>query len=177
MLSLNWERKRTNKKKQTDFERGIVCGMHHGAAPGDWGGHVWGSFSCGVTGRAERSLRLHVRCPPFSRPLCSRIMKSLFILRKLKHHRPSLPRLLSWRRFCHNKRAKQRMDCLFIFIFLLLAFVQTKRSLQLFYLLLVLKELISLRPKGATLWLWLTSGLIYTITEPFFFFFFNWNTT
>lgn len=91
--------------------------MHHGAAPGDWGGHVWGSFSCGATSGAERSLRLHVRCPPFSRPLCSRIMKRLFILRKLKHHRPSLPRLLSWRRFCHNKRAKQRMDCLFLFRF------------------------------------------------------------
>lgn len=88
----------------------------------------------------------------FSRPLCSRIMKSLFILRELEHHRPSLPRLLSWRRFCHNKRAKQRMDCLFFLV--VVVFVQTKCSLRLFYLLLILKELISLKPTGATLRLW-----------------------
>lgn len=158
---------RKETKKKTDFERGIVCGMHHGAAPDDRGGHVWGSFSCGATSGAERSLRLHVRCPPFSRPLCSRIIKKSFQTAKVETSQAEFAPTSFMAPFLPQQKSKTKDGLPFYFHFFC-CWRSCRQSAAYGYFICSLfwrNWFLS-----DQLRLWLTSGLIYTITEPFFFF-------
>lgn len=125
-----------------DFERDIVCRSHLKAFPSE-SGVMFVLLSCPDTRGVDRTLCLHLRCPPFS-SLCSCIMKSLFTLWNLKHYKQSCPISFlgtvsaSW-------KAKQSMDYLFFFYNL-------NSSAQLFYLILRLS--FHLSHKKAILFTW-----------------------
>lgn len=120
-------------KMKMDFERDIVCRSHLMIVSSEC--EVMFMFlSCSYTRGVDRTLCLHLSCPPF-RCLCSCIMKSLFTLWNLKRYKQSCPTSFlstvsaSW-------KEKQKMDYLLIQQF-------KQQCSQLFYLIFGLSSHLS----------------------------------